>query len=141
LGVSGLITLCLMLAFVRWLAYTGSPRLPMLLGAQVLHAFTFGAFHVAAVIGTHRLFPEALRASGQSIYSGVTFGAGSVVGFVVAGRLYETWGSSSLFQASAWVALAAALLSIFLWREPALLRAAGATNGDRILQDEGSGES
>lgn len=141
LGVSGLITLCLMLAFVRWLAYTGSPRLPMILGAQVLHAFTFGAFHVAAVIGTHRLFPEQLRASGQSIYSGVTFGAGSVVGFVVAGRLYEAWGSSSLFQASAWVALAAALLSIFLWREPALLRAAGATNGDLILQDEGSGES
>lgn len=135
LGVSGVITACLVLASVRWWSYAGSHWLPVLLGAQVLHAFTFGAFHVAAVTGTHRLFPEQLRASGQSIYSGVTFGAGSVVGFVAAGRLYEEWGSSSLFQASAWVALAAALLSVFLWREPTLGRGAGAANGDVLLAE------
>lgn len=136
LGVSGLITLCLALAFVRWLSYAGSDWLPVLLGAQVLHAFTFGAFHVAAVTGTHRLFPESLRASGQSIYSGVTFGAGSVVGFVVAGRLYEEWGGATLFQASAWVALAAALLSLFLWREPSLR--SGAASADVLPQEGGS---
>jgi PPP family 3-phenylpropionic acid transporter len=109
----------------------------VLLGAQVLHAFTVGAVHVAAVTGTHRLFPEQLRASGQSIYSGVTFGAGSVVGFVVAGRLYEDWGGGMLFQASAWVALAAALLSLFLWREPTL-RGNGATGADVLIEEGGS---
>jgi PPP family 3-phenylpropionic acid transporter len=120
LGVAGVIVLCLALAFVRWFSYAGTPGLPLLLGAQVLHAFTFGAFHVAAVTGTHRLFPESLRASGQSLYAGVTFGAGSVVGFLLAGRLYESWGGGGLFLASAWVALAAALLSLLLWREPGL---------------------
>jgi PPP family 3-phenylpropionic acid transporter len=124
LGVAPVLSACLVVAAVRWLAYSTTSWLPVLLAAQMLHAFTFGAFHVAAVTGTSRLFPAGFRASGQSLYSGLTFGAGSVLGFLAAGRLYQAWGSAALFQASAWTALVAAGLSLVLWREPGL-RAGG----------------
>jgi MFS transporter, PPP family, 3-phenylpropionic acid transporter len=124
-GVARLLTGCLLLAALRWTLYSFTTWLPLLLLGQMLHAFTFGAFHVAAVTGTYRLFPEGLRASGQSLYSGLTFGLGSIVGFLSAGRLFEVTGSIRMFLASASMALAAALLSITLWRHERLRPPAG----------------
>jgi len=123
MALAGLLTLmtgCLGLAVLRWGLNAATSWLPALLVAQLLHAFTFAAFHVAAVTGTHRLFPESLRSSGQSLYSGLTYGAGNALGFLGAGAIFKWGGSGSMFLTAAGMALAAALLSLGLWRETAL---------------------
>jgi PPP family 3-phenylpropionic acid transporter len=116
LGVAALFTLCLALATVRWSIYAATSWLPAVLAAQLLHAFTFGAFHVAGVTGTHRLFPEDLRSSGQSLYSALTYGAGNVLGFLGAGALYQWGGAGWLFAASAATAGVGVVWSLPLWR-------------------------
>jgi PPP family 3-phenylpropionic acid transporter len=116
-GVAPLMTGCLVAAAARWTIFSQTTWLPAVILAQLLHAFSFGAFHVAAVTGTYRLFPEALRSSGQSLYSGFTYGAGSAVGFFAAGSLFDAGGPTWLFGFSAATAAAAAALSLALWRE------------------------
>jgi MFS transporter, PPP family, 3-phenylpropionic acid transporter len=120
LGVAALFTVCLALAALRWGICASTVWLPAIMAAQVLHAFTFGAFHVAGVIGTHRLFPPSLRASGQSLYSGFTYGAGNVIGFLGAGALFGWGGTPWLFGVSAATAVLGLGCSLPLWRVSAL---------------------
>jgi len=120
LGVAALFTLCLALAVLRWGICASTVWLPAIMAAQLLHAFTFGAFHVAGVIGTHRLFPRSLRASGQSLYSGLTYGAGNVIGFLGAGVLFGWGGTPWLFGVSAATATLGLACSLPLWRLGAL---------------------
>jgi MFS transporter, PPP family, 3-phenylpropionic acid transporter len=110
-----LLSLCLGLAALRWGILAGSSTFWLLAGAQILHAFSFGLFHVCAVGHTHRLFPPALRSSGQSLYSSLTYGLGSLVGFFGSAGLVDRIGIRSLFGLSAALALLALLLSLRLW--------------------------
>ena len=119
-GVAPVMTACLVAATVRWTIYAQTTWLPAVLAGQLLHAFTFGAFHVAAVTGTFRLFPEKLRSSGQSLFSGFTYGAGNAVGFYTAGALFDWGGPGWSFGVSALVAAAACGLSLVLWGEQSL---------------------
>ena len=86
---------------------------PLLLACgQLLHAFSFGLFHVAAVTATHLLFPDSLRSSGQSLYSSLTYGLGNLLGFFGCAALLESVGIVGLFglsSALAWVALVVSL--------------------------------
>jgi len=114
-----LLSVCLAAATLRWLILAGSSSLPPLLLAQVLHAFSFGLFHVAAVGHTHRLFPPALRSSGQSLYSSLTYGLGNLLGLFGSAALVDRIGIPGLFGASAAVSLLAFFLSLRLLRDPA----------------------
>ncbi len=107
---SALLVSCFLLAAARWGLYATSASLVIAIPAQILHAFTYAAFHLAAVTATYRIFPEDLRASGQAIYGGVTYGMGSVVGMIAAGSLYDRIGPFRLFAVSALIALAGAVL-------------------------------
>jgi len=107
---SSLLTSCFLLAAARWGLLAVSSSLWIAVPAQLLHAFTFAAFHLAAVTATHRIFPEDLRASGQAVYSGLTYGVGTVAGSLVAGWLFGVIGAFRLFAVSALIALAGALL-------------------------------
>jgi len=110
-----LLSLCLALAALRWGILAGSSAVCLLAGAQLLHAFSFGLFHVCAVGHTHRIFPPALRSSGQSLYSSMTYGLGSLIGFFGSAGLVDRIGIRPLFGLSAAVALLALLLSLRLW--------------------------
>jgi len=114
-GTPRLLSLCLALAALRWGILAGSSAVWLLAGGQLLHAFTFGLFHVCAVGHTHRMFPPALRSSGQSFYSSLTYGLGSLIGFFGSAGLVDRIGIRSLFGLSAAVALLALLLSLRLW--------------------------
>jgi PPP family 3-phenylpropionic acid transporter len=80
--------------------------------AQLMHAFTFAAFHIAAVTQTQRLFARDLQASGQALYSALTYGAGTVVGTFASGALFDTMGAWFTFGVSSAIAVAAAGLMI-----------------------------
>ena len=106
-GPHAMLQACLVLAAVRWvlIGFVDSP-LPLVLG-QVLHAATYAGFHVAAIREVFRLFGKERRAVGQSVYSGMTFGLGMVVGSLAAGWVAGWAGLPAAFTASAAVALVA----------------------------------
>jgi MFS transporter, PPP family, 3-phenylpropionic acid transporter len=110
LGTLPTLGLCLLLAACRWgiCAATVSPWAMAV--AQSLHAASYAAFHVAAVTHAHDLFGPGRRASGQAIYSSLTYGVGNVIGMFLSGLLYERAGMRGLFAAACGVALLGAVL-------------------------------
>lgn len=117
-GPLPVVAAALALGAVRWLILSQTTRLPALIGAQVLHAATYAAFHVAAVTHTHRLFGPERGASGQAIYSSATYGLGSVVGMVGSGLLSDQLPVPGLFAVASGVALSGALAALGAWRRP-----------------------
>jgi PPP family 3-phenylpropionic acid transporter len=111
-GAPRILSACFAVAALRWLLLVRASSLPMLALGQVLHAFTFGLFHVSAVGHTYRVFPPALRSAGQSLYSSLTYGLGNLVGYFGSAFLVDEIGIRGLFAASAALALAALLLSM-----------------------------
>ena len=95
-----------------WLA----DALWLLVVAQLLHAATFGAFHAAAVVAVHRVFPEAAQARGQTLFSSVAYGAGGAVGALAAGWLWQAGGPGLAFSLSALVGLPGLLFAHSLKR-------------------------
>ncbi|MEO5341152.1 MAG: MFS transporter [Magnetococcus sp. MYC-9] len=96
-GVSRVLSLSILLAIVRWTLYAVPPAWPLLLAGQLLHAFTFGAFHVAAVRRTFEMAPQASRATAQAWYTALSFGLGGGIGALLCGQLYDQMGAEWLF--------------------------------------------
>ena len=105
------------LGFVRFLAIGwAAEELWIVLLAQLLHAATFGAFHAAAVAAVHRVFPEGAQARGQTLFSGVTYGAGAAAGLVISGWAWSQGGAVMAFSASSTAALIGAFFAARLRR-------------------------
>jgi PPP family 3-phenylpropionic acid transporter len=102
---------------VRFLAIGwAASDLWIVLLAQLLHAATFGAFHAAAVAAVHRVFPEGAQARGQTLFSGVTYGAGAAAGLVVSGWAWSQGGAAMAFSVSSTAALVGAFFAAKLGR-------------------------
>lgn len=114
LGTKRLMILALALTVIRWGILAATAAIPWLIAAQLLHAASFGLFHVSAVTHTHRLMPPALRATGQGLYSSLSFGLGLTVATYLAGALYSSIGAPMLFAGSAAVAAVAGGLALTL---------------------------
>jgi PPP family 3-phenylpropionic acid transporter len=114
LGESRVLTLSLVVAALRWAIFATTDAMPAIAAAQVLHAFTFGTFHVAAIHFTHDAFPRSLRASGQSLYSLSSYGIGMILGFGGSGLFYDVIGPRGLFATSCALALIAGAASLRL---------------------------
>jgi MFS transporter, PPP family, 3-phenylpropionic acid transporter len=97
---------------IGWLA----DALWIVLLAQVLHAATFGAFHAASVAAVHRVFPESAHARGQTLFSGVTYGAGGAAGALAAGWAWQSGGAGVAFTASAAAGAVGLLLAMAMKR-------------------------
>lgn len=100
-------------AAMRWgIMFRAETAAPILF-AQVLHAFSYGAFHVASILYIDQLTPTAAKTMGQAVNNAVSYGLGLMVGFFFNGWFYETAGASVLFLGSAAVAVAGGLLFAF----------------------------
>ena len=88
----------------------------VLLIAQVLHAATFGAYHAASVGLVHEFFKGRHQAKGQALFGSLTYGAGGMVGGLASGPLWQHYGASLMFTASALAALIGMLLMIWKLR-------------------------
>ncbi len=78
--------------------------------AQVLHAATYGAHHVAAMMVVHHFFRGRHQAKGQAFYTSFTFGIGGALGGIFSGYAWDWLGPGFTFSMSA----AAALLGLGL---------------------------
>lgn len=77
----------------------------VMLLAQILHAATYGAHHVAAMMAVHYFFRGRHQAKGQAFYTSFTFGVGGTLGGVFSGYAWEWLGPGFTFSMSAVAAL------------------------------------
>ncbi|MBC2742191.1 MAG: MFS transporter [Desulfosarcina sp.] len=96
-------------ATVRWIILYAAQSAMVILASQLLHAITYGAFHMAGILYMDQLAPASDKTLGQALNNAVTYGLGLTVGFFVSGALYEA-GTAPLFLFSAGAALAGGML-------------------------------
>lgn len=97
---------CFAAAVLRFLLIAWSADvLILLILAQLMHALSFGAFHSASIQSVNRWFPASCQARGQALYSSLSFGAGGLLGGLVAGALWDAAGGPVAFTVSAGFAL------------------------------------
>ena len=111
--VNHVILLAFMAAVLRWtlLFFVESPVL--ILATQVLHALTYGAFHISSILYMDSLMPTDSKTTGQAANNAVTYGFGLMTGFFLSGYLYEIVGPFAMFGLSA---LMAAIGGAVFWR-------------------------
>lgn len=97
-------------ASIRWLLLGAVTSPALILLSQVLHAMSYGTFHMASILMVDRLSPEGAKTLGQSINNALTYGLGLMTGFVVNGYLYGRVPESRLFFMSGVAAFAGGLL-------------------------------
>jgi PPP family 3-phenylpropionic acid transporter len=111
LSLSNILAASLLCGVLRFAAIGwAADQLWIVLLAQLLHAATFGSFHAASVAAVHRVFPEHAQARGQTLFSGVTYGAGAAAGLVISGWAWAG-GAALAFSVSAVAALAGAFFA------------------------------
>jgi MFS transporter, PPP family, 3-phenylpropionic acid transporter len=91
--------------------YVESPAMMILV--QLLHGLTFGAHHASAIAAVNLWFPGRAQGRGQALYSSLSFGAGGLLGALISGRVWDSWGAGWVFSLSSLFALAGFLL---VWR-------------------------
>ncbi|HET9482707.1 MAG TPA: MFS transporter [Xanthomonadales bacterium] len=101
-GAASLLKLCLAVAALRFAVTAYFPDvLPVMVLAQVAHAFTFGVFHAACMQRVVELFPSPLIGQGQGLLYGLGSGLGGVAGSLLAGWAWELGGGRAAFLAAA----------------------------------------
>lgn len=79
-------------AILRWAIMTVDPPLAVLVPVQLLHALTYGATHLGAILFVARAVPDDVSGTVQALYA--TFASGVAMGIA-------TWASGPLFNAFA----------------------------------------
>ncbi|TAK84553.1 MAG: MFS transporter [Betaproteobacteria bacterium] len=105
-SLSGILAASCVCAAIRFLALGWlAGVLVVVVFAQLLHAASFGSFHAASVAVVHRVFPEGAQARGQTLFSGLTYGAGGAAGALAAGWAWQAAGPGFAFSLSALIGL------------------------------------
>lgn len=112
---------------LRWVLIAGipfgRPSAAAFLLLQLLHAATFGLYWASAMAWLAESIPSTLRATGQALFTAVTFGLGNLVGFAACGRLYDFTGSAeAAFLAAAGLELIPLAMALLARRRPQLSR-------------------
>jgi PPP family 3-phenylpropionic acid transporter len=97
-------------AAARWLVLFWAASPAVIMASQLLHAVTYGTFHVASILYIDRLSPVANKTLGQALNNALTYGLGLMTGFFLNGYLYERMSSHGLFLVSGLIALAGGVL-------------------------------
>ncbi|UCD77370.1 MAG: MFS transporter [Desulfobacterales bacterium] len=97
-------------AAARWIILFFAGSAVVILLSQILHAVTYGTFHMASILYIDRLAPEQAKTLGQAVNNALSYGLGLMVGFFVNGYVYEITGSHTLFLMSSLIALAGGLI-------------------------------
>jgi len=115
ISLENVILFSCLVAALRWCLLWRAVTVTEIMIAQVLHAFTYGTFHVASILYMDRLSTGETRTLGQAANNAVSYGLGMMAGFLLNGYLYEEYGAL-LFLMSACVSLAGAVVFRFLGR-------------------------
>ncbi len=112
MGPIGLIAAAAGLGALRWAVLALTTELWIVALSQLLHAASFGAMHLGAMLFITRAVPDVYANSAQGLLGGLTYGAGLGAGMLLAGWLYGIIGADAYWANSALSALA---LLVTLW--------------------------
>lgn len=115
LGPERLMILAGIGGILRWAALASTTHPAMLMAAQTLHAFTFGAAHLGAMHFILRSVPPSFSARAQGFYSSVVQGGAFALATVGAGWLYKNF-QGGAFWATAGISAVGGLLAFLLLR-------------------------
>ncbi len=91
----------LFLTAVRWLLIGFlATNLPLLILAQIFHAFSFGIAHAIAIDWVRQHF-QGHQGQGQALYSSLSFGAGGAAGALAGGLVWDVSTEYAFLMASA----------------------------------------
>ena len=115
------------LGIVRWLTIAWcADNLPLLFVAQLLHAATFGAAHVAAIHLVDFYFGHRHQGKGQALYSSLSFGLGGMLGSLYSGYFWESLGPQFVYTLAAFSCfIAFAVAYVWVGRDNAKLATLG----------------
>jgi len=85
----------------------------VLILAQILHAATFGSFHVASVELVSVHFNNEHHSRGQAIYNSITYGLGGTIGGLGGGFMIDQYGAATTFMFSSILPLIGFLVIFF----------------------------
>ena len=107
-GTKAIMLASLLAAVVRFaLIGAGAESFIVLLLAQLLHAATFGAHHVASILSVQKWFSGPLQARGQALFISVSYGIGGTLGGFLLSWVWDILTPASVY----WVASAFALVA------------------------------
>jgi PPP family 3-phenylpropionic acid transporter len=93
-----LLTVAFAASVVRWGLIAAVQRPALLVALQSVHALTFGVFWASALAWVGECVPPRLRATGQTLFTGVMYGVGNMIGMLGSGALYDaTHGADAAF--------------------------------------------
>lgn len=100
-----LVSICLIITSLRWLisGYFANNFLGQF-SAQIMHAFSFGLFHLIAMRVIFKNFSAEQQGRGQALYS-TMWGLGVASGSILAGQLWQIYTGSVIFMMVAVVVL------------------------------------
>ncbi len=98
------------------LTAAAASMLPLLLLAQLSHAFTFAAHHAACIAMLSHHFPGRLRGRGQALFTVIGYGMPGVLGGLLGGSLSARYGLQSVFWVCTLTSVLASACAFKVWR-------------------------
>jgi PPP family 3-phenylpropionic acid transporter len=78
-------------AIVRWSAMSFDPPLQLLVPLQLLHALTYGATHLGAILFVARAVPDRVSGTVQALYATLASGVAMGIATWASGPLFDTY--------------------------------------------------
>ena len=100
------------IASIRWALMVYADNIFFLAIIQILHAFTFGLTHLAAIYFISEVMPARAQAKSQALYSAISMGACLAISIAVSGDIYNLYYEKSFFFSSL-IALIGVIISLF----------------------------
>ncbi len=125
-GPLGLIILGACASVFRWTIMAFDPPLAILIPLQVLHAFTFGASHVGAILFITRAVPQSSMGRAQALVAVIAAGLGVALVGLASGPIYSAYGGYA-FLLPALLGVVGAIAAIGVLKT---------WDGERILSDD-----
>lgn len=99
------------MAIIRWTLMAYADTILFIALIQILHAFTFGLTHLAAINFISEVMPVRAQAKSQALYSAISMGAFLAVSISVSGDLYRIFYDKS-FLFSSFLAFSGVIISL-----------------------------
>lgn len=114
-SIVNIILISLLFTVIRWVMTAIYADSFLIIGLmQCLHAFSFGAMHVASIQFVHNNFEQQNQGRAQALYSSLGFGAGGAVGAYLSGYIVSTQHYSYAFLVSAMICLIGLCLMLLM---------------------------
>lgn len=81
---------------IRWFLYAAIDSPVMIISLQFLHGLTFGVFYIAAFDYITRLIPRLMQSTGHLVFF-ATISVAGIIGSLLGGHLFNTFGGGRLF--------------------------------------------